>query len=110
MCDKFYGVANGKQFVKAILVILGSLKHFLVNITKAHSTIAPPPPPLLNLLRLQGQIIDVKCKNNNKSDIYIFFQPLLNLSKKLVISNMHKKFGKDTRKTFHVITPTRSNY
>ena len=40
MCDKFYGVANGKQFVKAILVIIvGSFKNFLEYITRAHSTI-----------------------------------------------------------------------
>ena len=40
---------------------------------------------LFKLSRLQGQIIDVKCSNRNKSAILNFFQPLLNLSKNYLL-------------------------
>ena len=39
-----------------------------------------------------------------------FFSANIELVRELVISNMHKKFEKDTWKTFQVIAPTRSNY
>ena len=63
------------------------------------STLDNSPPLLLSLkllLRPQGQTIDVKCKNRNKSSILIFVQPYIELFRELVISNMHNQFGKDT--------------
>ena len=64
------------------------------------STLDNSPPPLLNLkslLRLQGQIIDVKCKKNrNKSAILKFFSAIIELLEELLISNMHNRFGNDT--------------
>ena len=37
------------------------------------------------LLRPQGQIIDVKCKNRKKSAIWNFFQPLSNSSENWLV-------------------------
>ena len=51
------------------------------------------------LSRSQGEIIDVKCE---KSAILIFLA-IIELVRELVISNMHNKLWKDTRKTFQVI-------
>ena len=48
-------------------------------------------------------------KNHNKLVILLFFT-IIEIVRELVISHMPNKFGKDTWKTFNVITPTRSNY
>ena len=56
------------------------------------------------------KLLTQKAKNRNKSAILIFFSAIIKLVRKLVISNMHNKFGKDAWKTFQVIAPTRSNY
>ena len=42
----------------------------------------------LKLLRRQGQIIDVKCKNR----ILIFFPAIIEVVREMLISNMHNKF------------------
>ena len=65
---------------------------------------------MLKLSRLQGQIIDVKWENRNKSAILNFFSAIIELVQELLISNMHNKFEEDMWKTFQVIAPTRSNY
>ena len=52
------------------------------------------------LSRTQGQIIDLKCKNRDKSAFLIFFIAIIELVREILISNMHNKFGKDTWKTF----------
>ena len=49
---------------------------------------------LLMLSRPQGQIIDLKAKNRNKSAILNFFSAIIDLVRELVISNMHNTFGK----------------
>ena len=57
------------------------------------------------LLRQQGQIIDVKCKNRNKSVIIFFFQPLLNLSDNLSFVTCITNFGKIHEKLFMLSRP-----
>ena len=103
------------------------------------STLDNSPPPLLNLkslLRLQGQIIDVKCKKIAiNQPFWNFFQPLLNFSKNYLLVTcitdlemIHEKFftqgriidvrGEKTQFyfifghywTFQVIAPKRSNF
>ena len=62
------------------------------------NTLDNSPPPLLNLkvLRPQGQIIDVKCEKSQETGHFEFFQAIIELVRKLVICNMHNKFGEDT--------------
>ena len=55
------------------------------------------------------KLLTENAKNCNKSAILIF-TPIIELVRELVTSNMHNKFGKDTRKAFQVIALTRSNY
>ena len=51
---------------------------------------------LFKLSRRQGQIIDVKGENRNKSAIVNFFSAIIELVREVVISNMQNKFGKET--------------
>ena len=55
------------------------------------------------------KLLTWSAKNRHKSAILLFFSHYWTCPK-LVISNMHNKFQKDTWKTAHVIAPTRSNY
>ena len=52
------------------------------------------------------KLLTYNAKNRNKSAIFDFWSAINELVRELVISNMHNKFGKDTWKTFQVITPT----
>ena len=52
------------------------------------------------LSRQQGQIIDVKWENHNKSATLIFFSAITELVRELVICNMHDKFRKKYMKNF----------
>ena len=51
---------------------------------------------LVKLSRPQGQIIDIKCENRNKSAILNFVLAIIKRVRELVIWKMHNKFGKDT--------------
>ena len=56
--------------------------------------------------RPQGQIIDVKCEKSQLIGHFEnFFSAIIELVREHVISNMHNKFGKDTRKTFKLSRP-----
>ena len=56
-------------------------------------------------VRLKTWRLCLQAKNHNKFAIW-FFSAIFELVWEVVISNMHTKFGKDTWKTFQVITPT----
>ena len=57
------------------------------------------------LSRPQGQIIDVKCKNRNKSAILIFYQPLMKLSENWSLVACITNLGRIHKKLFMLLRP-----
>ena len=60
---------------------------------------------LFKFSRPQGQIIDVKCENRNKSAIFFFFRPLLNLSKNYLLVTCITNLKRICEKLFNLSRP-----